>query len=54
MLDTVAVITWVFAGVAGGNAAGELLKGHYDLGYRRISDGHRRCEAASKAPIATF
>jgi hypothetical protein len=30
--DTVAVIIWAIAGVAGGNAAGELLKGDYDLG----------------------
>jgi uncharacterized membrane protein YeaQ/YmgE (transglycosylase-associated protein family) len=30
--DTVALIIWIIAGVAGGNAAGELLKGHYDLG----------------------
>ncbi len=32
MPDIVAVIIWVIAGVAGGNAAGELLKGDYDLG----------------------
>ena len=31
MPDIVALIIWVIAGVAGGNAAGELLKG-YDLG----------------------
>jgi uncharacterized membrane protein YeaQ/YmgE (transglycosylase-associated protein family) len=30
--DTVALIIWLVAGVAGGNAAGELLKGDYDLG----------------------
>jgi len=30
--DTGAVIIWVIAGVAGGNAAGELLEGDYDLG----------------------
>jgi CDP-diglyceride synthetase len=30
--DTVALIIWLIAGVAGGNAAGELLKGDYDLG----------------------
>jgi hypothetical protein len=30
--DTVALIIWLIAGVAGGNAIGELLKGHYDLG----------------------
>ena len=32
MPDTVALIIWVIAGVAGGNAIGELLKGNYDLG----------------------
>jgi uncharacterized membrane protein YeaQ/YmgE (transglycosylase-associated protein family) len=26
------LIIWIIAGVAGGNAAGELLKGNYDLG----------------------
>jgi predicted CDP-diglyceride synthetase/phosphatidate cytidylyltransferase len=26
------LIIWLIAGVAGGNAAGELLKGNYDLG----------------------
>ena|SRR6516162_8047702 len=31
MPDTVALIIWVIAGVAGGNAAGELLKGDYDF-----------------------
>jgi predicted CDP-diglyceride synthetase/phosphatidate cytidylyltransferase len=30
--DIVALVLWVIAGVAGGNAAGELLKGPYDLG----------------------
>jgi hypothetical protein len=30
--DTVALIIWLIAGVAGGNAAGELLRGNYDLG----------------------
>jgi hypothetical protein len=30
--DTVALIIWLIAGVAGGNAAGELLKGDFDLG----------------------
>jgi hypothetical protein len=30
--DTVALIIWLIAGVAGGNAIGELLKGNYDLG----------------------
>ena len=32
MPDIVLVIIWLIAGVAGGNAAGELLKGSYDLG----------------------
>ena len=32
MPDTLALIIWLIAGVAGGNAAGELLKGDYDLG----------------------
>jgi uncharacterized membrane protein YeaQ/YmgE (transglycosylase-associated protein family) len=30
--DIVSLIIWLVAGVAGGNAAGELLKGDYDLG----------------------
>jgi uncharacterized membrane protein YeaQ/YmgE (transglycosylase-associated protein family) len=30
--DTVSLIIWLVAGLAGGNAAGELLKGDYDLG----------------------
>jgi CDP-diglyceride synthetase len=32
MPDVVNLIIWLVAGVAGGNAAGELLKGDYDLG----------------------
>jgi uncharacterized membrane protein YeaQ/YmgE (transglycosylase-associated protein family) len=32
MPDTVNLIIWLIAGVAGGNAVGDLLKGHYDLG----------------------
>ena len=32
MPDIVSLIIWLIAGVAGGNAAGELLKGDYDLG----------------------
>ena len=32
MPDTVALIIWLIAGIAGGNAAGDLLKGNYDLG----------------------
>jgi uncharacterized membrane protein YeaQ/YmgE (transglycosylase-associated protein family) len=30
--DIVSLIVWLVAGLAGGNAAGELLKGDYDLG----------------------
>jgi uncharacterized membrane protein YeaQ/YmgE (transglycosylase-associated protein family) len=30
--DILNLIIWLIAGVAGGNAAGELLKGDYDLG----------------------
>jgi CDP-diglyceride synthetase len=30
--DTVNLIIWLIAGVAGGNAAGELLKAPYDIG----------------------
>jgi hypothetical protein len=30
MPDIVNLIIWLVAGVAGGNAAGELLKGDYD------------------------
>jgi hypothetical protein len=30
--DTLNLIIWLIAGVAGGNAAGDLLKRHYDLG----------------------
>ena len=32
MSDLVYLIIWLIAGVAGGNAAGKLLKGDYDLG----------------------
>jgi len=32
MPDMVNLIVWLVAGVAGGNAAGDLLKGDYDLG----------------------
>ncbi len=32
MPDIVNLIVWIVAGIAGGNAAGELLKGDYDLG----------------------
>jgi uncharacterized membrane protein YeaQ/YmgE (transglycosylase-associated protein family) len=30
--DIVALIIWLIAGIGGGNAAGELVKGGYDLG----------------------
>ena len=30
--DIINLIIWLIAGVAGGNAAGDLLKGDYDLG----------------------
>jgi uncharacterized membrane protein YeaQ/YmgE (transglycosylase-associated protein family) len=30
--DIVNLLIWFIAGIAGGNAAGELLKGDYDLG----------------------
>jgi uncharacterized membrane protein YeaQ/YmgE (transglycosylase-associated protein family) len=30
--DVVTLIIWLIGGVAGGNAAGDLLKGDYDLG----------------------
>ena len=39
MPDIVNLIIWLIAGVAGGNAAGDLLKGHYDLGLRNTSYG---------------
>ncbi len=32
MPDTVSLIIWLIAGLAGGHAVGELLRGHYDLG----------------------
>ena len=32
MPDILNLIIWFIAGVAGGNAAGELLKGDFDLG----------------------
>jgi uncharacterized membrane protein YeaQ/YmgE (transglycosylase-associated protein family) len=32
MPDPVSLIIWIIAGVAGGNAAGELLKEEYNLG----------------------
>src|SRR5262249_15614929 len=39
MPDTVNLIIWLIAGVAGGNAAGDLLKGHYDLGLTNTGYG---------------
>jgi hypothetical protein len=30
--DTLNLIIWLIAGIAGGNAAGDLLKGEYNLG----------------------
>jgi hypothetical protein len=30
--DILNLAIWLIAGIAGGNAAGDLLKGHYDLG----------------------
>src|SRR5262249_10309202 len=32
MPDTINLIIWLIACIAGGRAAGDLLKGHYDLG----------------------
>jgi hypothetical protein len=37
--DTVTLIIWVIAGVSGGCAAGELLKGDYNLGPGNIIAG---------------
>jgi uncharacterized membrane protein YeaQ/YmgE (transglycosylase-associated protein family) len=39
MPDIINLIIWLIAGVAGGNAAGDLLKGHYDLGLRNTGYG---------------
>jgi hypothetical protein len=39
MPDTLNLIIWLVAGIAGGNAAGDLLKGHYDLGLRNTGYG---------------
>ena len=30
--DILSLVIWLIAGIAGGNAAGDLLKGNYDLG----------------------
>jgi len=37
--DTVALIIWLIAGITGGSAAGELLKGDYNLGPGNIVAG---------------
>jgi uncharacterized membrane protein YeaQ/YmgE (transglycosylase-associated protein family) len=39
MPDTVNLIIWLIAGVAGGNAVGDLLKRHYDLGLANTGYG---------------
>jgi uncharacterized membrane protein YeaQ/YmgE (transglycosylase-associated protein family) len=39
MPDIVNLIIWLVAGIAGGNAAGDLLKGHYDQGLRNTGYG---------------
>ena len=39
MPDIVNLIIWLVAGIAGGNAAGDLLKGHYDLGLANTGYG---------------
>jgi uncharacterized membrane protein YeaQ/YmgE (transglycosylase-associated protein family) len=39
MPDSVTLIIWLLAGVIGGSAAGELLKGDYDLGPGNIIAG---------------
>ncbi len=39
MPDIVNLIIWLIAGVAGGSAAGELLKGDYNLGPGNIVAG---------------
>jgi hypothetical protein len=39
MPDIVNLIIWLIAGVAGGNAVGDLLKGHYDLGLKNTGCG---------------
>jgi hypothetical protein len=39
MPDTVNLIIWLVAGIAGGFAVGDLLKGHYDLGLRNMGYG---------------
>jgi hypothetical protein len=39
MPDIVNLIIWLVAGIAGGNAAGDLLKGRYDLGLQNTGYG---------------
>jgi hypothetical protein len=39
MPNTLSLIIWLVAGVAGGFAVGDLLKGHYDLGLRNMGYG---------------
>ena len=39
MPDIVNLIIWLVAGIAGGFAVGDLLKGHYDLGLRNMGYG---------------
>jgi uncharacterized membrane-anchored protein len=39
MPDTINLIIWLIAGIAGGNAAGDLLKGQYDLGLKNTGYG---------------
>jgi hypothetical protein len=39
MPDTASLIIWLIAGVAGGVAAGDLLKGDYDLGLGNMGYG---------------
>jgi uncharacterized membrane protein YeaQ/YmgE (transglycosylase-associated protein family) len=39
MPDTTSLIIWLIAGVAGGVAAGDLLKGDYDLGLGNMGYG---------------
>ena len=39
MPDTVSLIIWLVAGIAGGVAAGDLLKGDYDLGLGNMGCG---------------
>jgi hypothetical protein len=52
MPDIVNLIIWLVAGVAGGFAVGDLLKGDYDLGSRRrwkrgLRSNRRRCRCAN-------